>query len=96
MRQRNLRGDVVASLPAISTQHSIVHCLGPTLDWFLDAFGYSDEFCMLITNARLYSSDLPSFANRLADHISFTEAQWMWGHFEAVDIEQPVRQQYLE
>lgn len=92
MRIRDNQGAVIESVAHPGPAQLEVPRLGQIIDWYLDVFGYSSEFVQLLANARMCSQDVDRFAARLAENISYTEAEWLWFQMDlTVDVEQPFR-----
>ena len=89
---RNLHGRIIRSLPhALETHEVQVPAFGSRVDAFLDAFGYSDEFCLVLMHHYDDAASILDFANRMGEYISREEAYWFWYWVERDEQQRPVR-----
>ena len=89
---RSLHGHIVHSLPrALETHEVQVPAFGSRVDAFLDAFGYSDEFCHTLMHHYDNAVSILDFVNRMSEYLSREEAQWFWYWVERDEQQRPVR-----
>lgn len=78
LRLRDAQGHVVKTIMHPTTEEGQVPRLGHLVDSFLDAFGYTSEFCHCLADARARAKTADAFALLMADYISYAEAEWFW------------------